>query len=124
MVTKEEKLRRFDCPVEGFEDVYVELPEHWLGKHVILRDQAIEASKDLGSMELTNLVVNLNLVEGFGNIPGIKGTEPEKWRPEETPLAIMAWLIETVTNDYLAAYNIPKNSLSPLTDLPAAKKGK
>ena len=106
----ENKNRRIDCPLTDFTDAYVELPEYWLGKHCVRRDEAIIASKEYGNVEITNFSISLFLLEDFENIPGIEGKDTKKWKLDETPLLIISWLSEVVMDDFSLAYKVPKNS--------------
>ena len=107
-MTKEE-TRRIDCPLKDFPDTYVVIPKHWRGKHCIKRDQAIIASKEYGSIEMTNLSISLHLAIERGNIPGVEGDDPTKWDMGETPVSIIIWLSAAVVDDFSSAYDVPKN---------------
>ena len=109
-MTEDKNARKLMCPIKGFEDVSVTLPQHWLGEHCIKRDAAVLASKDYKNIEITNLSVSLHIADSWENIPGVPGQDPKDWALEKTPITIMAWLGEVVLSDFLADYNVQKNS--------------
>lgn len=105
--------RRLDCPVSGHTDAYVILPEEWLGKHAMRRDEALRASAEYKNLELTNCAIAMALCEGWENIPGIEGNDPTQWDLAETPLSIIAWLADGVIGDFNKSFVISKNSSEP-----------
>jgi hypothetical protein len=110
MTEKKDERRRIDCPLSDFEDAFVIIPKHWTGAHCVKRDEAIRASREYKNVEITNLSISLYIVDGFENIPGIEGDDPSKWQLDQTPLIIISWLSGVVLEDFLSAYNVPKNS--------------
>ena len=110
MTDKKENERRLDCPIAEFKDAYVILPKYWLGEHCIKRDEAIQAAKEYKSVEVSNFSISLHLVDEFVNIPGMKDNDLKDSPLDQTPLVIISWLSEVVLNDFLLAYNVPKNS--------------
>ena len=110
MTDKKENERRLDCPLEGFEDVAVILPEYWLGEHCMKRDEAVLASKEYNNVEIANLAISLYIAEGIENIPGIEGENPKEWKLGKVPLILINWLSEVVLADFALAYKVPKNS--------------
>ena len=105
--------RRFDCPLDEFEGVWIELPDEWLGEHATRYDQAIEDSRKLNSATMTNFAVALAIAEDW-RIPGLEG-KPEAWDFGKINLSVISWISKVAITDYLMAVNVPKNSfgLSP-----------
>ncbi len=102
-----------DWGVIGHDDAYVDIPDEWLGRHALKRDEAIRFTIPFNNMELTNLVIALLMVEDKGNIPGIAGNDPSKWDITETPLSLIAWLTDAVITDFNQSLHVRKNSSSP-----------
>lgn len=108
--------RRFDCPVEGHTSAYVVLPDEWLGKHALRRDDALKAISNLENktVELSNAIMAVCLADEWDGIPGLEGNDPDGWRVEETPLVLLNWLAQVVIADFNASFIVPKNSSEPL----------
>jgi hypothetical protein len=102
-------MRRIDCPIAGYEQVWIGLPDVWRGKHALRRDEAIAVAQKYKSIELTNFCIALAVLEAW-EIPGLNGNDPEKWQVDEVPLSLIGWISEIVLLDLARAYEVPKNS--------------
>jgi hypothetical protein len=112
--------RRIDCTVPNHQEVYVILPDEWLGKHALKRDEALKAIQAISvdSLELRNAVMALCLVEDWGGIPGLEGKDPEQWQVENLPLSVITWMTTVVIGDFNDAFRVPKNSYEPSPTTP------
>ncbi len=109
--------RRIDCPLEGFEAVYLVLPDVWLGLHAARRDQAIEQARPYKSLSLTEFGIALALLEDWGGITGLGGP-PDKWDFGQVPLRLLSWISGTVLDDFGRDLHVPKGSWSPRSNGP------
>jgi hypothetical protein len=108
-VRKDQK--KLVCPHPDYPNAFVVLPREWLGRHAILKDEAIVKTTKFNSVDITNLSVCLAIVDDFGNIPGLdKVSDPESWDFNKVPIPILSWIIDTVLGDMQAAYHVPKAS--------------
>ena len=107
-------MRKIECPLAGYEDCFIGLPDEWLGKHVLRRDKAIEqARKDQhNSAIFINLAVSMALLDEW-KLPGLTGN-PEQWDFEQLNMQIMLWVADVVLTDFGKALIVPKAPSSPL----------
>lgn len=99
--------RRFDCPYA--ENCWIELPDEWLGKHAVARENALQSMREQKISDtgiIADLTVSLTLAVDF-RLPGLEG-KPELWNLAELPLDIIAWVTEIVGIDFNKSYAIPK----------------
>lgn len=91
------------CPVKGFEQVSINVPEHWLVRHNESFWRAYRAAGDEVSYNTALLHGSIAAVNGIKGIP--QDTAVEDW-----PLELFLWIIQTVYRDGLEkALNPPKN---------------
>lgn len=102
--------KRYDCPREGYEEFYIELPDEWLGEHVYRHDEAIEkADKELPPT-LQSFGVSLALLEDW-RLPGLEGN-PQTWDFNKMPLSVIAWVNGVTLRSYNECFIVPKVSPS------------
>ena len=91
---------RVNCPVEGYGERWIDVPDEWLGKHAAVRDAAVAAAKDkeLSATSL-NFAVSVALLDDF-NLPGLEG-RPEHWQFDDISLRVISW----VNNEVLPPFN-------------------
>lgn len=101
--------RTIACPIADLQDNFVVLPDTWLGYHAKRRDEAVKVSADKGySLTLAQFFVALCLCETW-HLDHIDGP-PEAWNLEEVRLDLIAWVSDTVLEDFGAMLLVPKNS--------------
>ena len=105
--------RRIDCPLPAYPLAWVELPDEWLGAHLLKRDAGIKAAAKFGNDKLVIFAISLCIAEGWAGLPGIEGRDPARWDFERVPLAIITWLEEAVFDDFSRAFVVPKVSSPP-----------
>ena len=111
-------MNKFPCPIPDFNganddgdpDYYVTNPARWLGKHAIVKDEAIAKGEAAGleSIGLT-LAVSLALAEDF-RLPGLDG-KPENWDFAELPLELITWVNFVVWGSFHKDFTVKKNYL-------------
>lgn len=106
-------MRKIEYPVEGLGEVWIGLPDVWLGKHILRRDQTmvkIRESKQESALFL-RFAVAMALLEDW-KLPGLGGN-PETWNFEELNLSVMLWVADTALADFGAALLVPKAPSTP-----------
>ena len=101
---------RYDCPREGYEEFYIELPDEWLGEHTYRYDEATDKAKSEWSDALQSFSVALSLLDDW-RLPGLEGN-PDTWEFEKMPLSVIGWVNRTVIPSYMACFIVPKGSPS------------
>ena len=92
---------KHQCPVEGFDNVVIELPDQWLVRH---NEAFWRAYREAGEVSHTTGLL-YGSVAVCDKIDGLPDTPPLEW-----PLEVFAWLINTVYRDGLeVALNPSKN---------------
>lgn len=106
--------RVLKCDRKGYEKVKVFLPDEWLGKHAVIRDQTMQAANKVYPQNamFLNICVVLALIEKIEGITGLDGP-PSEWNLEDVPLPILSWLEDEVLGDFLAAFESKKMSSLP-----------
>ena len=103
--------RVLTCDYEGYEKVKAYVPDEWLGKHAIIRDQVMESAVKQypNNPMFMNICVTLALVEKIEGVPGLEG-DPAEWDLGEVPLAVLNWLEDEVLGDFLAVFESTNKS--------------
>ena len=91
---------------------YIELPDEWLGKHAKRHDDAAAAGSELPAT-WRDFAVAMALLDDW-NLPGV-AKNSELWDFAELGLPLMIWVKTAVLQSYYRCYEIPKNSLPPLS---------
>ena len=106
--------RVLKCDYKGYEHVKAYLPDEWLGKHAILRDQTMQAAQQQypDNAMFINICIALALVEKIEGVTGLEG-DPKEWDLEQVPLAVLNWLEDVVLGDFLAVFESKKPFLAP-----------
>lgn len=91
--------KKVDCPVTGFEEVSITLPDRWLVRHSEQFWQAYSKAGEV-SVATAQLFGCIALLE---QIDGLDG-EPLDW-----PLEVFGWIRETVYLPFEKALYPPKN---------------
>lgn len=102
--------RRFDCPHEGYEAYYIELPDEWLGEHSYRYEEASSKVEDKWNATIRTFSVSLALLEDW-RLPGLEGN-PESWDFAKMPLSIIGWVNGIVIRSYMDCFIVPKGSPS------------
>lgn len=107
-----------------FPAVNITLPDVWLGAHLIRYDQAVRDASEIsrGAIPVSLLLagvdvpkiiadfaVALCLLDSF-EIEGMPVGSRAQWRPDQVPITVMVWVKETVFEDFLKSFKVPKNS--------------
>ncbi len=102
------------CPFSKWHEAFIELPDEWLGIHAERRDEAVDAAEKRGvkGAVLVQFAIALNLLDDWGEIPGLDGP-PEKWRFHEVPLEIIGWINLVVITEFAECFEVPKKSSEP-----------
>jgi hypothetical protein len=106
-------MRKIDCPIEGQEECWIGLPDEWLGRHILRRDQAlakIRESKQESELFI-RFSISMALMEDW-KLPGLGGN-PEQWDLEQVNLTVMLWVSEAVLSDFGTALLVPKARSAP-----------
>ncbi len=116
--------RRIDYPTDSYPEAYVVLPGEWVGHHLQRRNDVLASVPDKTPNEIIQVSVALAVADEWGGIPGISGSDPEKWDFSKTPIALIAWLTSVVLTDFGKALTVPKapSPLSGTTTGTAEKK--
>jgi hypothetical protein len=102
--------RRYDCPREGYEECYIELPDEWQGKHSYRYDEATAKADKEWSASIQTFSVALALLDDW-RLPGLEGN-PEAWDFGAMSLSIIGWVNGVVIRDYMDCFVVPKVSPS------------
>jgi len=102
--------RRYDCPREGYEESWIELPDEWLGDHSHRYDEAIKKIQPEWGETVKTFAVSLALLDDW-RLPGLEGN-PDTWDFAKMPLSIIGWVNGVVMRDYNACFFVPKVSPS------------
>lgn len=105
--------KKIDCPYGG----WIELPDEWLGEHLLRRDQVLAKTSTTGIVK--NFTLAIALLENW-DLPGLTG-KPDKWDVAKLPAAIIVWVASVVTADFAQVFEVPKNFLRPSQIGAAAK---
>jgi len=105
--------RRINCPLPAYPSAWVDLPDEWLGAHLLKRDAGIRAATKYGNDKLVMFAISLCVADGWDGIPGLVGRDPAQWDFGRVPLSIIAWLEEAVFDDFSKAFTVPKASSPP-----------
>jgi hypothetical protein len=100
--------RRFHFPGPQYPAAWVELPDEWLGEHLMKRDAAARAASHFNDGKITIAAISLCLADDWGGIPGLEGRDPTKWDFAKVPILIMVWLEREVFDDFAKAFTVPK----------------
>ena len=96
--------RLIECPFH--EDVWVKLPDVWLGEHAEARDVAVAACQETGTGEtMTNFAVALAIVDDH-RLPGLNG-KPDQWDFGQMELSLITWVNGVVLPPFLAKLYYP-----------------
>jgi len=93
-------------------EVWIDLPNEWLGSHLAIRDQAVEKSNAYNSKTLTEVAVSMALLEDW-NIPSLP-SNPEKWDFSSLDMRLLVWVRGEVLSDFGKDLEVPKGLSSPL----------
>lgn len=103
--------RKIDCPHPDYPKAFIVLPKEWLGRHAILKDEAMAKSEHYNSPDMTDLAVCLAILDDWGNIPGLEDrANPQSWDFRKVPVPILSWMTKEVLTDLSLAYTVPKVS--------------
>lgn len=101
--------RRFTCPIPDLADAgyFIELPDRWLGAHLIRYQEANEklAGGTLPAL-LASFARHAALLDDW-NLPGVNGN-PENWDLAKADLQVVSWVNEVVNADFSQAFIVPK----------------
>jgi hypothetical protein len=86
---------------------WVDLPDEWLGKHLLYRDNAVEALSAIKQNTLLQAGIGLALTDNW-NISEITSRDPHEWKVDEWPLVLVSWLAQEVFVDFARAFYVPK----------------
>ena len=104
--------RRYACPISHYhgQGVFIELPDRWLGSHLMAYQDAGEKlkaiEKPLPSI-LSNLARHAVLLHDW-SLPGLNGN-PDKWDLSKVDLEIVMWVNTLVSDDFAKVFSVPKN---------------
>ena len=102
--------RRYQCPREGYQECYIDLPDEWLGEHSYRYGEAIEKADKAWSDTLQTFAVSLALLDDW-RLPGLEGN-PESWDFAKLPLSVIGWVNGVTMGSYNQCFIFPK--VSPL----------
>lgn len=103
---------RVTCPIEGYEDTWVELPDEWLVYHSHRYTEALQKAEEQDHRgQWRQLALALSLLENW-NIPGLNGP-PDKWDLSRLPLRLAAWVTTVTIPSFWACFEVPKASSLP-----------
>jgi hypothetical protein len=97
---------RINCPLDGLDEYWIELPDEWLGKHAQRRDEIVKEMKGKYEITLIQFAIAIALLDDW-NLPGLKGN-PDKWDFQELSLPVIAWVIQAVLIPFEQCFKIPK----------------
>lgn len=109
-------MRKIPVPKDIIEngEGWIGLPDEWLGKHAVIRDDAIEkALKEKLPPVFVNFAVAMSLLEDWGGLPGLDGN-PDKWELGEVSWNLIAFITGYVSGDLDRAGVVSKNYYAPL----------
>ncbi len=100
--------RRIVYPGPAY-SAWVEIPDEWLGAHLLRRDQATKALEPYrADATLWRAALSLVLADNWGGVRGLEGHDPAQWDLTITPVAVLEWLCESVFDDFARAFVVPK----------------
>jgi hypothetical protein len=102
--------RRYDCPREGYEEFYIELPDEWRGEHSYRYDEAQAKANDEWSDTIRTFSIAIALLDDW-RLPGLEGN-PEAWDLAKMSLSIMGWVNGVTIRSYMECFVVPKVSPS------------
>lgn len=89
---------------------FVVLPEKWLVRHSLRRDEALEkAGGKLGDTDGIKFAISMAILDDW-NLPGLGGN-PENWNFEEFDLEIARWVNSIVYDSFAGCWYIKKKLL-------------
>ena len=92
---------------------YIDLPDKWIGIHAKRHDDALAAGSELPAT-WRNFATAMALLDDW-NLPGV-AKNADLWDFAELGLPLMVWVSTAVFQSYNRCYEIPKNSLPPLSN--------
>lgn len=112
---------RHPCPLPGFEEYWIELPDKWLGRHASAYAEAAEAAREKGFYGVpVNFAGCLATLDNW-KLPGFDGN-PAAWNIGELDLGVMVWVTQTTKGEYDKCFVVPKGSLPPSSNGETAPK--
>ncbi len=94
-------MRQETCPIAGFEQVKISLPDVWLIKH---NEAFWAAYRGAGEGVSHNTGLLYGCIAVCETIEGLPANSPGEW-----PLQVFNWFIQTVWGSLEKALNPPKN---------------
>ena len=105
--------RRIVYPTQPY-TAWVEIPDEWLGAHLLRRDQALKALEPYrADITLWRAALSLVLADDWGGVRGLEGRDPAQWDLTITPVAVLEWLCESVFDDFARCFVVPKAPSAP-----------
>jgi hypothetical protein len=91
----------------GDKDVWIELPDEWVGDHARRRDKAYTEIPDGTGVTESNFMLALALLDNW-QLPGLTG-RIESWDFAQIPLPLIAWVSQVTLTDYNRCFQVKKN---------------
>lgn len=88
------------------EEIWVELPDEWLGKHADIRDDIVQKNRELADKALGDTLLKFSICMGIlddWSLPGLSGNKA-KWDFSQIDLRTIAWVNMVVFNDFLQCF--------------------
>lgn len=106
-----EKCGALLSPFSDNPDMWILLPNRWLGEHAMKYSQVLAEMSEMGDNKgvvMTNFAAAMALMVDW-NLPGLTGN-PEKWDFGKIDLPIIAWVnYHVITNGFLKCFSVPIN---------------
>lgn len=94
------------------ENLYITLPDEWLGSHAMRYEKAREKASDYDMPGLLkDFILVVSILDDW-NIPGMPAN-PDAWDVSQVPIKVMAWARKIALDSYRDAFAIPKKKSEP-----------
>ena len=98
---------------DDYPGAFIELPDEFLGRHVKLYRQAMDAAEEAElPMLLARFTTAIHLLDDW-KLPGVPGQNPDNWDIDQTPIQLMARVNDVTLRTFNACFDVPKGSSEP-----------